>query len=51
MYQPFIDTKAKNWEDIENLWTYNLYDILKVCLEKCYSAIIESTLNQKKYRE
>ena len=51
MHQPFMDSLAKNWEDVENLWTYTLYDVLKVCPDKCYSVITESPLNPKKYRE
>ena len=51
MHQPFIDSIAKNWEDVENLWTYTLYDTLKVCPDKCNSVITESHLNPKKYRE
>ena len=51
MRQPFYDSIAKNWEDVENLWTYTLYDVLKVCPDKCYSVITESPLNPKKYRE
>ena len=51
MHQPFVDSIAKNWEDVENLWTYTLYDVLKVCPDKCYSVITESPLNPKKYRE
>ena len=51
MHQPFFDSIAKNWEDVENLWTHTLYSTLKVCPDECYAVITESPLNPKKYRE
>ena len=51
MHKPFLDSIAKNWEDVENLWTYTIYDTLKVCPDECFSVITESPLNPAKYRE
>ena len=51
MHRPIHDSLAQRWEDIENLWTHTLYNVLKVCPDECYSVITESPLNPKKYRE
>ena len=51
MHRPIHDSLAQRWEDVENLWTHTLYNVLKVCPDECYSVITESPLNPKKYRE
>ena len=51
MHNPIVDSISTNWEDLENLWTYTIYDVLKVCPDECFSVITESPLNPKKYRE
>ena len=30
MHRPFVDSIANNWEDVENLWTNTIYNILKI---------------------
>ena len=51
MHRPFQDSLAKNWEDVENLWTYTIYNILKITPDDCYIVCTESPLNPKKNRE
>lgn len=51
MNKPIVDSLVKNWEDIENLWTYTLFNVLKVCPDEVSAVITESPLNPNKYRE
>ena len=51
MRKPIWDSIAKNWEDVENLWTYTLFNVLKVCADEVYAVITESPMNPLKYRE
>ena len=41
MHQPFMDSLAKNWEDVENLWTYTLYDVIQGKIDRNFIRIIQ----------
>jgi actin-related protein len=51
IHNPVVDSLIENWEDIENLWSYCFFDILKECPDETNLVLTESPLNPPKYRE
>jgi actin-related protein len=51
MRKPICDSLVQNWEDIENLWSYTIFNVLKICPDEVFAVITESPTNPAKYRE
>ena len=51
MKKPIHDSLIHNWEDIENLWSYTIFNVLKICPDEVFAVFTESPTNPAKYRE
>ena len=51
MKRPFVDSLVNSWEDVENLWSFTFFNVLKVCPDEVFCVMTESPMNPKKYRE